>query len=94
MVVLETIGYYRWQWSGSDAKNLLGGSLIATWSGNADQRRSGLGFMIHLPKNYSLGLVQERYNNQTSLALTLSIDLGKLFQDPAAQKSALLHLFQ
>jgi hypothetical protein len=90
VIVLEALGYYRWDWRGADVKSPLGGSLIATWRGSGTEQRKGYGFMAHLPKNYSIGLIQEHGNGQRHIALVISADLEKLFQDPAAQKNALL----
>jgi len=90
VVVLELAGYYRWTWRGAEADSLAGGSIIATWANGGTEQRKGYGFMVHMPRNYSIGLVQERGNGQKRLALVVSIDLGKLMQDPAAQKKKLL----
>lgn len=92
VIVLELAGYYRWTWRGANADSLAGGSLIATWANSGTEQRKGYGFMVHMPKNYSIGLVQERGNGPKRVALVVSIDLGKLIQDPAAQKKKLLGL--
>lgn len=91
-VVLELAGYYRWEWSGATAKNLVGGSLIATWTNSGAAQNKGYGFMVHMPKNYSIGLIQERGAGRNRLGLVVSIDLGKLIQDPEAAKRSLLGL--
>lgn len=90
VVVLELAGYYRWTWHGAEAESLAGGSLIATWANGGAEQRKGYGFMVHMPKNYSIGLVQESGSSQRRWTLVLSIDLGKLIQDPAAQKKKML----
>lgn len=92
VVVLELAGYYRWTWRGANADGLAGGSLIATWANGGSEQRKGYGFMVHMPRNYSIGLVQERGNGAKRVALVVSIDLGKLIQDPTAQKKKLLGL--
>lgn len=89
-VFLELAGYYRWEWSGTSVKNLLGGSLIATWANGGTEQRKGYGLMVHLPKNYSVGLIQEHGGGQRKLGLVVSIDLGKLIQDQGAAKRKLL----
>jgi hypothetical protein len=94
VVVLELAGYYRWTWRDAEADSLTGGSLIATWANGGAEQRKGYGFMVHMPRNYSIGLVQESGNGPRRLALVFSIDLGKLIQDPAAQKKKLLGLVQ
>lgn len=91
-VVLELAGYYRWEWSGATAKNLMGGSLIATWTNSGAAQNRGYGLMVHMPKNYSIGLIQERGAGRKKLGLVVSIDLGKLIQDPDAAKRSLLGL--
>jgi hypothetical protein len=91
-VVVELAGYYSWKWSGTTIKDLLGGSLIATWANGGTEQRKGYGLMVHLPKNYSVSLIQERGGGQRRLGLIVSIDLGKLIQDPDAAKRKLLGL--
>lgn len=91
-VVIELAGYYSWDWSGTSIKNLRGASLIATWANAGSEQRKGYGFMFHLPKNYSIGLVQERGGGQSKLGVIVSIDLGKVIQDPDAAKRKLLGL--
>jgi len=89
-LLLEVAGYYRWEWAGAEATKLRGGSLVVSWADTATEFRRGIGFLVHMPKNYSLGLVQERGASGHKIALVMSLDLGKVVQDPKSQKASFL----
>ena len=80
-LVLELVGFYRWRWGGDDEatmKKPFGASLIATWTGPSDL---GYGVMIHLPKNWSLGVTRREIAGIDETTYLLSVDLGKFLVD-------------
>ena len=80
-VVLELIGWYGWRWGGRDGatmKRPFGGSLILAWDGSNE---ASYGAMIHLPKNWSIGVTQRSVNGNTETTLIFSVDLGKFFTE-------------
>ncbi len=76
-LVLELVGYYRWEWGGENKDRVswpFGGSLVLSFDGDDDP---AFGAMLHLPRNWSLGATIDRDENVSFL---LSVDLAKLFQ--------------
>jgi hypothetical protein len=90
--LMEVLGYQRWRWDGAEQKGLMGGSFILAWSNQQNERKTGWGAMMHMPKNYSIGIIRQTINGSNAVSFVLSADLGKLFEDKPALKKALQHL--
>lgn len=77
-LVLEVLGWYRWRW-GDDSSAIerpFGASVIATWTGG--QGDVGYGVMVHLPKNWSIGVTRREILGEDETTVLVSVDLGKL----------------
>lgn len=89
VLVLEAVGFYRWRWGeGGSMKRPWGGSLILSWDDSEDDSL-GYGLMVHLPRNWSLGVVARRNQGDDELAVVLAADLPKLFTKTAKLRDRL-----
>ncbi|MEL7448315.1 MAG: hypothetical protein AAFN78_03850 [Pseudomonadota bacterium] len=89
-LVLELGGFYRWRWGGDDGAQMVrpfGVSAIASWTGSGDP---GYGLMVHLPKNWSLGVTRRDFNGEDETTYLLSVDLGKLLVDQRKLRQSLI----
>lgn len=89
MLVLEVIGMHKWRWAGSEARDVLGGSLIVAWANQQGERKPGVGALVHFKSNYSLGIVRHTVASGTTTSVVLSFDLGKAFEDRQDVKKTL-----
>lgn len=84
-IVVEVFGIRRWQWSGAEAVNARGGSLILSYSEQTDAKSVGWGAMVHLKDDVSVGLVSHKSDANNKVSLLLSYEFGQLVgQDKAA----------
>ena len=89
-LVVELAGFYRWRWGGDNGATMtrpFGVSAIASWTG-ADEL--GYGVMIHLPKNWSLGVTRREIAGQDETTYLLSVDLGKFLVDERKLREKLI----
>ena len=89
-LVLEVAGYYRWRWDGSEAKGLLGGSLIAVWVNEPTVKKVGWGLMVHLPKQTAIGVYTHDGPSGRTTSLVFSLNVAKVLQNAEEQKKTLL----
>jgi len=78
VMILEVVGWYGWRWGGRDGatmKRPFGASVIADWNGS---NAIGYGVMVHLPKNWSVGVTHHSSAGNSETSVLVSIDLGKL----------------
>jgi len=54
----------------------LGGSIVTSWTGDSGGDL-GYGVMIHLPRNWSLGVTRRSVDGNDDTTFLLSVDLGK-----------------
>ena len=102
VLTLELVGYYGWRWEGGNMKapfklpsffdeNPIGGSVVLGFDGNNDP---GLGGVLHLPRNWSIGAMVDTDGDITGL---VSVDLAKLeffTGDAGSIRDGLLGLFK
>jgi hypothetical protein len=74
---LDLIGFYRWRWGGKNEAGVtkpFGLTLTMAWDGED----LSYGVSVHLPKNWSVGVVTNGNGNVSAL---LSMDLGNYLLD-------------
>lgn len=75
-VLVELIGYERWDWNLGEAKNRWGGSLVVSFADIKGMDSAGYGFMIHTPiKNTSIGIIRRDgvYGEETGVFVNFDI---------------------
>lgn len=79
--LVELVGLRRWAWSGGDAVNMRGASLVMSYSNQVDAKDVGWGFLVNLRNDVSLGLVWHQSSADNKISLIFSYDFGKLVSD-------------
>jgi hypothetical protein len=78
-VVLEGLGYYAWRWNADDEMSpAFGASYALAWDGDTGRPLSH-GVLVHLPRNWSAGVVWKRVEGSTQTRYLMTGDVGKLF---------------
>lgn len=89
-LILELLGWYRWSWggkSGAAIKRPFGASIIASWDGSSDV---GYGVMIHMPKNWSIGVTRRSVAGNDETSVLVSMDLGKFLLEEQKLRTRLI----
>lgn len=73
-LILELVGFHRWQFDGDKLRRPFGASLLVSWHGSTGDE-VGYGVILHLPRSWSLGVT---YRQDSDFAALVSADLGKL----------------
>lgn len=78
-VLIELLGYERWQWKNGEAKNRWGGSVVASYADINGMDSVGYGLVLHTPvRNTSIGVIWRDGDQGDEMGIFINIDLAKL----------------
>ncbi len=76
-IIVDVVGFYRWKWGGrneAEVKKPFGLALTTSWDGDD----ISYGASVHLPKNWSVGVVS---TDDGDISVLLSLDFGNFIMD-------------
>lgn len=80
-VIVELIGYERWEWEGGAAKNRWGASVVASYATIEGMDDVGYGIMVHTPiKNISFGLLRRDGIAGSETGVLINLNLAQFIK--------------
>ena len=79
-ILIELIGFRRWQWAEGKAVNARGASAVLSYSNQSDATRFGWGGLVHVRDDVSVGLVKHQSGTGNRVSLVFGYAFGQLFK--------------